>query len=467
MVTRLKQKRVKSIKIKHSDAPGTSWGGAALVERLALHLGLWTRLEHCLPERRGDYDWLTVIKSAVHGLLSGALGTYATEAIRQDGPVQKLLGISGAPEEVTFWRCLKGLGEAELAEGLVGGQFDWVRRILSSSQHGEFFFEGFFPLFGDGTILEGSRRREGTKFHKDKKPGLLWTTLFAGPFVACQELASQGRGEQAAVRSMLPETVEHLLKPLRLHKRALLLLDSLHGDGPTLDAVESHKLRYVIGANKLERTDSTLKEQAEAVWQTTGARTDLGWADSGVCACWLQCPEWKTKRLLVGRRWRREGEFLWNYSGVLSNLSEADVADMTERGMSFAEAIWRLYDHKAGCENHFKDLLEDLGLHHPPCQEHVRNAGFYALGALAHTLGRGVDLIGGRSPERGSIWRQDGARRKRRKPKRMRLWRLRRQFLAITALITCRGREATVTTQGLSQDQRQALDLYWLQICRC
>ena len=467
MVTGLKQKLVKGIKVEHCAEPGTSWGGSALVERLALRVGLWDGLGRRLGDRVGHFDWLTIVKSAIHGLLSGARGTYSTEAVRRDASLQKLLGVSGAPEEATFWRCLKGLGQAEQAEALVAGQFDWTRRLLERCHLKELLFEGFFPLFGVGTILEGSRRREGTKFLKDKQPGLLWTTLFAGPFVACQELAREGRGEQAALRAMLCETVEKVLRPLRLRRRALLLLDSLHGDGPTLDEAESHKLRYVVGANKLDRTEWTLSSQPESAWQATGARSDLGWADSGVSQCWLQCQGWKKKRLLVGRRWRRDGEFLWNYSGVLTNLGEADVTKMTERGLSFAEALWGLYDHTAGCENHFKDLLDDLGLHHPPCQEHLRNAGFYALGALAHTLGRAVDLIGGRSPERGQRLRKDGAARKRPKPKRMRLWRLRRELLAIPARIVRRARVATVTTLGLSHDQRTTFDRYWLMICRC
>ena len=468
MVTGLKQKAVKAIKVEHSDEPATAWGGAALIERLALRLGLWDRLDQRLAPRQGRFDWLTVVKSATHGLLTGARGTYATEAVRGDAALQRLLGFeTNAPAEVTFWRCLESLGEATATEALRENQFDWTRRILDRCSRKELFVEGFFPLFGDGTILEGSRRREGTKFHKDKKPGLLWTTLFAGPLVACQELAAPGRGEQSAIRSMLSDVVENVLRPLRFEKRALLLLDSLHGDGPTLDEVERVAMRYVIGANKLSRTAAILAEQPGAVWQDTGPRAALGWEESAVCECWIQCEGWSRKRLLIGRRWRSQGEFVYQYSGVMTNLTHADVAPMMKRGMSFAEAIWRLYDYKAGCENYYKDLLDDLGLHHPPCQEHVRNAAFYALGAMAHTLGRAVDLIGGRSTERGRKTRNDGAPRRRPKPKRMRLWRLRRELLAIPARIVRRARTARVKTLGLGPDLQAEFDRYWRQICRC
>ena len=40
-------------------------------------------------------------------------------------------------------------------------------------------------------------------------------------------------------------------------------MDSLHGDGPTLDRLEAHGLRYVVGANKLSETERILSEQPE------------------------------------------------------------------------------------------------------------------------------------------------------------------------------------------------------------
>ena len=80
-----------------------------------------------------------------------------------------------------------------------------------------------------------------------------------------------------------------------------------------------------VGANKLAKTEQTLAGLSEGVWEETGARRRLGWSTSSVCACWLQCDEWPQRRLLVGRRFMREGEMIWNYAGVLTNLREKDV----------------------------------------------------------------------------------------------------------------------------------------------
>lgn len=467
MVTGLKQKTVKSIKVEYSDDPVTPFGGLALVERLSLRLGLWDSLEKALPSRGGHYDWLTVVKSAVAGLLTGSRGTYAAESIREESSTQKLLGIAGAPEEVTLWRSLEGLGDPDMLRVLGDVQFGWNRKILSRVSRKGLLVEGFFPVFGDGSLLEGSRRREGTKTIKDKGSGLMWTTVFAGPLLAGQRLCAKGEGEQSALRSLLPDIVSKVLKPLRFSRKALWQLDSLHGDGPTLNLLEDESQHYVAGANKLSQTQQVLSEMSEAAWQDLGPRTDLGWESSAVCVASIECEGWRHKRTLVGRRWIREGEFIAHYAGVLTDLSVSDVRHMIRRGISYAQAIWRLYDHKSGCENYYKDLLDDLGLHHPPCQEHQRNAGFYTLGALAHTLGRAVDLIGGHSKERGNQKRQDGGKRKRPKPKTMRLWRLRRRLFSLPGRIRYHARQVKMTLLGLSQAMREEYDRYWNNICRC
>jgi hypothetical protein len=166
-------------------------------------------------------------------------------------------------------------------------------------------------------------------------------------------------------------------------------------------------------------------------------------------------------------RFRREGEMIWNYAGVLTDLREKDVRPLLERGLSFARAIWRLYDAKAGMETQFKDGLSDLSLHHPPCQGHVRNKGFYAVGALAWLLGVAVDVLGGASPERGSTKRRAGGERARRTPRRMRLWRLRRELFTLPGRVARHARELKVTLLGLAESARQLFGRYWDHLSRC
>ena len=136
----------------------------------------------------------------------------------------------------------------------------------------------------------------------------------------------------------------------------------------------------------------------------------------------------------------------------MTNLRESDVAHMAGPRANFIDAVWKLYDLKGGCEDRFKDLLEDLAGHYPPCEELSRNRGYYALLTMAHTLACGVDLIGNHTSERGCFERLDGERRKQAKPRRMRLWRLRRRLLAVPARVLVRARTASITILGASQE---------------
>jgi len=309
MVTQVKQKKTHSIKIEFSDENVTSFGGLALAERMASRLGLWGKAAAALPER-GGYAWLEIIKSVVMGLLTGSRGTFAAEELREDPTLLSLLGLEGAPEEATVWRSLKGLGGLVDSGLLPDVQSAWVRAALGRMRLSDLLCHGFFPVFGDGSLLEGSARREGTKYIKEKGEGLLWCTVFAGPFLGAQCLAREGEGEETCVRVMLGDVMEKVLKPLRLDKRALFLLDSLHGDEVTLSRIEEWEgrgARYIVGANKLKKTASTLSDLSEYAWVDSGANKAMGWSASSVCVCWLQCDGWGKKRTLVGRRFMREG----------------------------------------------------------------------------------------------------------------------------------------------------------------
>ncbi len=467
MVTTLQPKTPHTIKIEFRPEPVTSFGGLILAERLAGQLRLWNTLAGELPRRRGRYDWLTIIKSTIMGLLSGAQGTFAAEPLRQDVALRSMLSLAGAPEEVTLWRALEELGKLQAAGALPKVQAIAARRALDKMSQRDLMLEGFVPVFADGTLQEGSPAREATKYIREKGSGLMWSTVFVGPLLAAQRLAGEGEGEQSCVRAMLEAVDRRVLKPLKLHGRALVLMDSLHGDDPTLAQLDAQRLHYVVGANKLAATAQTLTNMPEVAWEDTGARDKLGWSASGACVCWLQCEKWPRKRLLVGRRFMRRGEMIWNYAGVMTDLCERDVRPMLERGLSFARAIWRLYDAKAGMETLLSDGLSDLGLHFPPCREHVRNAGFFAAAALAWTLAGAVGAIGGSSPERGSRVRKDGGARARPTPKRMRLWRLRRSLFALPGRIVRHARELRIQLLGVGEETRKFFEHYWGNLCRC
>ena len=179
-----------------------------------------------------------------------------------------------------------------------------------------------------------------------------------------------------------------------------------------------------------------------------------------------------------------------NYSGVFANLSAEALAPIQRRRkMSSAEAIWYLYGLKGGFENHYKDYLDDLALHYPPCQEHARNAGFYALGALAGLLAKAVQLLAGPwrpaassaaptpaaqarpspaavSPTPSATPTAHSARRRAESPS-MRLWRFRRRLLTLPARIAYHARTVKTILLGVCNRVRREFEHYWGACCRC
>jgi len=467
MVTVYNHNKVKGFKTKFGKEKGTAFGGIVLLEKLSKSLGLWRKLEKEIPHRRGHFDWMSVIKSSVVGLLTGSRGTYATQEIREDEGLLELTGLSKAPEEATFWRCLDQLGSQSFLHIFQIILCGWLVVIIRRVGINRILRKGFLPVFGDGSILEGSERREGTKYRKGKGYGLLWTNIFVGPFLACQGLNGKGEGEGTLLKKMIPLVVSKVLKPLRLLKKALVLMDSLHGNGPMMDKLESLKLFYIIGARGLKEAQDKMRDLAEGFWINTGSNLSLGISESGVCMTWVKCLGWKKSRTVIGYRYKKKGEFIWNYSGVLTNLSQKQVEHLMKDGKSFPETVWELYGMKGGLENYYKNLLEDLGLHHPPCQELQKNAGFYALGSMAYNLGLSVEMIGSRGMKRGETKRKDGKARKRPTPRTMRMWRLIRRFFALPAKISTHARKVTVEFLKMSETIRNEFEKFWENILRC
>lgn len=93
------------------------------------------------------------------------------------------------------------------------------------------------------------------------------------------------------------------------------MLDSLCGDGPTLERLEAARgAHYVVGANELTRAQARMQELGDAFW-----RPALDREEAQVARMWLRCEGWAKQRLLVCRRWREPGELFWRHWAVLTD----------------------------------------------------------------------------------------------------------------------------------------------------
>lgn len=445
------------------DQQGSSFAGLSLVEKMASKLSIWTYAHNHLPARRGVYERLDLVKGAVGGFLSGSRGSLLVDSVRQDDALLRDMGIDSLPGEKIFCEDLERFGMGKTLKAMHKTIAYGARKILKRIEPEDIqIAHGFIPLFGDGSLLEGSTRREGTKYIKEKGFGLMWGAWMLGPMIAAQHLCAKGEGEKSALSHSLDDVLERVVKPLRWHSRVLVMMDSLHGDGPFLDQLENKKLRYVIGGNKLVEVKERLQGMPEEAWSDVpDQHRTKGCVDEQACAVYVQCQSWNEKRLVFGKRFRREGDLVWNYTGIFCNIPAARLGCAEQTDLDYMLKIWKLYSLKMGMEDRFKDLLIDLAGHKPPCQKLEKNRGYYALLSLAHNLARGLDLICGAQK------RRDLRKAGKRVHQRMRISTLRRHLFALPGFITVHSRTATVRLVGGGAENLRWFEECWGLLSRC
>lgn len=430
----------KSVVVKLCDKPAskhaTAKGGLVAFEALANRSRLWSDLAKCVPPRRctnQGYSSVAVLSAVVHGLLSGGEGFACTEPLRGDTPLQKLLGLERVAsaetvEEVMKYQAQVGGHGALLS--VAEKQCSWL--INHENRKALLDEDGLALIWGDGSLLEVEGKDfEAIKVIKGKR-GQLVCALFFGPYLLASDFADEGECELIQVRDLLHTTGKRFVDSHGLATSTVVLLDSLYGDGPTLTMLEEDFRRFIVGGNKLSEVDARLAEIGDGEWLDTTKQTlKRGWDESAVCTLYIQCADWTKKRLCVARRWKNKGEMIYQYSGVFTNITRDDPrirSRMTRLKLkTWEEAIWSLYDRKQASENQWKELLEDMGLHHPPSSKVQANAVFYATAALAYNLSVGLRRLG----LEGSSCR-------------MRLWRLRRELIDMSAEVARHCREAVV-----------------------
>lgn len=424
------------------DVRVMSKAGLALVQTLVRRVRLPKDIERCLPARKDPRQGFTVpaaLIALLHGLLAGGRGYQATESMRGDTPLLKLLGLKKAPAAETIEEVLKYLADCEqqtaarfMSDLTATNTHRLIQRTPFRAMTLPDGHNDFVGVFGDGSLAEvGGKAFDAIKVI-DKERGQMVGGVFVGPYATGLRMAEEGEGEASVVRALIKETVAKVLRPGKLLKRTLFLLDSLYGNEPTLNELESYRgACYVVGAGALKEAQAVMAALPEACWRSTGANPKRGWTESAVSVAWVQCENWETKRTLICRRWRPEGEIFWHYAAVMTNLETNDpriVKRMTARGgTGYEETIWALYDRKQGMENQWKELLSDLGLHHPPCARAAVNSIFYGVAALAYNLSVGVRVLGLTGDDR-----------------RMRLWRLRRDVFDMAGRVMLHGRQVIV-----------------------
>lgn len=424
--------------VKYSnEEPGdfaTAKGGIGLAEILARRTGLWSDCERILPARRDPsqgYSTVSVAAAAAHGMLCGGQGFSCTEPMRGDAPLLKMLGLPSAPSAETVEGVVKYLAAAPGSQKQLNLVLTrQAQRMIKAEKRNELISkEGWFEVWGDGSLLEVTGKNFESVKTINSSRGQMAVALFAGPYMAATDFADEGEGEHSVTLGFLKKILPGLLAETGLREKTLLLLDSLYGDGKVCGVAEDEGLDYIIGANKLVTAQKQAAETPEALWRDTGPNPRRGWSESGATSFMPQCADWDKKRRLVVLRFKKEGDMIWHYSCALTNIERDDermVKIMGERKLCYEQAVFALYARKQARENQWKDTLCDMGLHHPPSAKVRANAIFYAIGAMACNLAVGLRRLA--FPGKDS---------------RMRLWRMRREVFDLPARVSVHARTVT------------------------
>lgn len=458
-----KKLKINSIEVIVNDQGATSFGGLVLAEVMGKRLSIWSQLEKELPAKLRGYARTEVIKGAVLGFLSDSRGVQLLEDVRQDKKLLNFCGINDLPSVSNFREELEKLGGDKILAIL-----NHILRISAKKILQKIPIEllhihhGFIPVFGDGTLLECNDNKEGIKKIKDKGDGLMWSNWYIGSVLVGQHLCAEGEGEYTAIKDMVPDIVDEIIKPMGRTKEALVLMDSLHAANASFTQLEELKLNYIVGANKLVAVARKMQEIPDSSWQKVP--TELKRADcvkEEVAISKVQCKSWKKERFIVCKRYWKEGYIFPQYTALFTNVKPERLGLKSRFDIKYLLKIWDFYALKMGTENYFKDALIDLSGHQPPCQELLRNRGYYALLALAHNIARAIDLIG------GSKKRCESKQKKKKFNFRLRISTLRRKIFALPALIIVHGRKATVTIIGGGKKNLALFEEYWNVIRLC
>jgi len=314
------------------------------------------------------------------------------ERLDEDGALKALLGIEKFPDQSALGQWLRNIGTEGVA-ALRQLNREFVAHILERADPGRHQHCGKTECFFDDTQIEVTGKKfEGAKLNYQGDLSLSWQTLFVGPLLVDSQLGSPPINKEspssdqagADVSAALPELLR-INESLWNKQEAYLYADSASSAGKYLECVAESFGAWSISYNKwtgpLERGCENLPETAWSALQTQR------WRDGAAHECqyaWLRHqPEGCQKpQLFAAVRHRQSGDLFWRYAFV--TCQEQDGCP---------EQVFERHRLKGDRERLLSELLSDLDLHHPPCQNLDANRAFYTLATLCYNAFVALRLI--------------------------------------------------------------------------
>lgn len=435
----------------------TGIGGMALWHQAARKLGLQRALAKFVPDESAQ----TVVVQLAAGLSLGGRGQAAADLISEDTQAGKLLGIRkvvgpkrvhpslvklagrrlrkrteaykpvGNPKTTRSagWKRIHSESEPATPEALGSLRsvsFALLKQACRRIPKNQFKLGDFYCAFLDGSLLETDAQcSEQTGKDRNGKQSVLFMGFWLGPLLLAFDLYP-GNTEEGSVAVDLIARGLRVLDALGISPdQVLLLADSAYGQGHILTALKDSKLNYILGMNRHRKyLAKKSKEFRPEYWKTTSTPCRNHRSEE-FCTFVYRAEEWDSNVDILAARYLIHGELVPRTSFLTSNLTLDQVRKLPDdcQGDCLNSSMWRTYARKQQCENYQKDLLSDLGMHHPSSARTCVNQVLYEIAAIALTVGVFISRALLPEPFHNA-----------------RLWRIARSLYNIPATLTSSGR---------------------------
>jgi hypothetical protein len=377
----------------------TAHGGQMAINAVAGEFGLWDRVrnEPRLDPRRHKgkgFDPVVYVTALLFSFTSGGDSLADAERLEDDESLKMLLGVKKLPDQSAIGEWLRNVGE-EGAEALRGIIRDFCAWAVQKADRDRLLLGGELEWVFDDTQIEvNGKKFEGAAINYNGDLALSWQTLWAGPFIcdavlgtpADHKFAPESCTHGKDVSAWMPEMLERCA-PLGKGFTSHLYADSASSAGHYLECLEKKFAHYSVSYNKWTGPlEGKAAELPKAVWSKAEA---VRWRDGKEHTVQhamfrYQPGGCKTPKTFAALRHRRDGDLFWRHCFV--------VHDGKRQGAD-PKLVFEKHRLKGDYERRFSELLTDLGLHRPPCQNLAANNVYYLLGVLAFDLLQAIKLL--------------------------------------------------------------------------
>jgi hypothetical protein len=379
--------------VSASEDSVTGVAGAALWGPLLDRLGLVAVADRrqLRPIGPGGYSGGECYRSVVEIQLAG--GDFLSDrSLLADEATAMLRGGNPLPSHPTLWRFCAGADLGRVAKAAAVNRTVLARAWAMGAAPAP----GLLTIDVDATLVPTyGPHKEGSTFTY-KHDGVAISPMLGvcgetGDVMALRARAG-GANDGRAIASFFDECVAAIPAPVRAQSQLWFRMDAAGAQGALFEVAERHGAAFSVTARQYPNVKAaimTLAVDPDTVWERAlGAEDERGSEVAEVPFIFAG----KTVRLIVRRLPRRRGEQLsfddidgFHFRGVLTNVPAI-----------FASAPVVEYHHRlrGGMpEETIRQLKEDFGLNHAPCQNFFGNWLWWHAAALAHNVARWLRVL--------------------------------------------------------------------------